>query len=183
MTKDEAMRIALEALESASNNENNFHDYRYAIAAIRAALEQPSNSTTDVVESKSGFQTEQNPVAYLYHDTVSAEFANPLADSTLLVLACDRKPNGRNETPLYTAPHKPAQDLIVGYADVHDITRDGHDFWVSRQPGKNTVPLYLYGHPPKIWQGLTDEEVWDLYTDRGNIFARAIEDKLKEKNT
>ena len=84
---------------------------------------------------------------------------------------------------LYTAPPKPAQDLIVGYADSYDLDRAGHDFWVSRQPGKNTVPLYLYGHPPKIWQGLTDEEVWDLYTDRGNIFARAIEDKLKEKNT
>lgn len=51
-------------------------------------------------------QPEQNPVAYLYHDTVSAEFANPLTDSTLLVLACDRKPNGRNETPLYTASPK-----------------------------------------------------------------------------
>lgn len=46
----------------------------------------------------------QEPVAYLYHDTVCAELANPLADSTLLVLACDRKPNGRNETPLYTSP-------------------------------------------------------------------------------
>ena len=46
MTKDEAMRIALEALESASNNENNFHDYRYAIAAIRAALEQPEQEPT-----------------------------------------------------------------------------------------------------------------------------------------
>lgn len=49
-------------------------------------------------------QPEQKPVAYLYHDTACAELANPLADSTLLVLACDRKPNGRNETPLYTAP-------------------------------------------------------------------------------
>ncbi len=158
--------------------------------------EEPPNSTTDVVESKSGFQTEQNPVAYLYHDTVSAEFANPLADSTLLVLACDRKQNGRNETPLYTAPPKPAQDLIVGYAENHDINRSGHDFWVSRQPGKNTVPLYLYGHPPKIWQGLTDEErrgipEWQkIQEELGSVWAPmmlylylAIEAKLKEKNT
>ncbi len=42
----------------------------------------------------------------------------------------------------------------------------------------------LYTAPPKReWVGLTDEEVWDLYTDRGNVFARAIEAKLKEKNT
>ena len=33
------------------------------------------------------------------------------------------------------------------------------------------------------WVGLTDEEVWDLYTDRGNVFARAIEAKLKDMNT
>ena len=86
------------------------------------------------------------------------------------------------------APPKPAQDLIVGYADVHDLTRDGHDFWVSRQPGKNTVPLYLYGHPPKIWQGLTDEDVDKLcMAFMGQFhkpsFARAIEAKLKEKNS
>ena len=30
----------------------------------------------------------------------------------------------------------------VGYADKYDLERDGHDFWVSRQEGKHTVPLY-----------------------------------------
>ena len=91
MTKDEAMRIALEALEkdpAPLNAINNAKCFLYS------ALEQPSDSV------------EQKPFAYLYHDTVSAEFANPLADSTLLVLACDRNQNGRNETPLYTAPPK-----------------------------------------------------------------------------
>jgi len=33
------------------------------------------------------------------------------------------------------------------------------------------------------WVGLTDEEVWECYSDRGNVFYRAIEAKLKEKNT
>jgi hypothetical protein len=46
------------------------------------------------------------PVAYFYHDAPCAKLANPLAHSTLLVLACDRKPSYRNETPLYTAPPK-----------------------------------------------------------------------------
>ena len=94
-----------------------------------------------------------------------------------------------NIAPLYTAPPKPAQDLIVGYADVHDLTRDGHDFWVSRQPGKNTVPLYLYGHPPKIWQGLTNEEIAEAAKrfrwDDKYAFASAAcwaEEKLREKN-
>ena len=123
MTKDEAMRIALEALGTVREWEVADYDpLENAITALRQALEQPS------------------------------------------------------------------QDLIVGHADVHDLTRDGHDFWVSRQPGKNTVPLYLYGHPPKIWQGLTDEEIdhiWGItkpdYEDLFD-FPRAIEAKLKDKN-
>jgi len=32
------------------------------------------------------------------------------------------------------------------------------------------------------WVGLTDEEVWECYSDRGSVFYRAIEAKLKEKN-
>ena len=42
------------------------------------------------------------PVGYLYHDAESAEKANPLLHSTLIVFASDRKPTCRNETPLYT---------------------------------------------------------------------------------
>jgi N6-adenosine-specific RNA methylase IME4 len=33
------------------------------------------------------------------------------------------------------------------------------------------------------WVGLTDEEIWDCYTDQGKKFYLAIEAKLKEKNT
>ena len=36
----EAMRLALDALESASNNEGNFYDYEYAATALRQAIEQ-----------------------------------------------------------------------------------------------------------------------------------------------
>jgi hypothetical protein len=44
------------------------------------------------------------PVAYLYHDAQSAHDANPLVHSTLLVMANERRPECRNETPLYTHP-------------------------------------------------------------------------------
>jgi len=33
------------------------------------------------------------------------------------------------------------------------------------------------------WVGLTDEEVWECYSDRGSVFYRAVEAKLKEKNS
>lgn len=32
--------------------------------------------------------------------------------------------------------------VLIGYADKYDLERDGHDFWVSREPGKDTVPIY-----------------------------------------
>ena len=37
--------------------------------------------------------------------------------------------------------------------------------------------------PEREWVGLTDDEVWECYSDRGSVFYRAIEAKLKEKNT
>ena len=84
----------------------------------------------------------------------------------------------------------------VGYVDTYDLNREGHDFWVSRQEGKHTVPLYK-APPKREWVGLTADEIQsfvDNYLDVGDEwiddhyvcgdveFARAIEAKLKEKN-
>lgn len=158
MDKDEALRIALEALvdfgwhietcpQFPTWAESKKHPpctcgYDTAITALRQALEQPGIVPSDY-SKQSPVQPEQKPVAYLYHDTACAELANPLAGSTLLVLACDRKPNGRNETPLYTAP------------------------------------------PKREWVGLTDEEEIELdekYGDDFNAYIDARDAKLKEKN-
>lgn len=43
--------------------------------------------------------------------------------------------------------------------------------------GKTTI----YSPPQRTWVGLTDEEIWE--TPTLSEFARAIEAKLKEKNT
>ena len=56
--------------------------------------------------SSQGKQTQQEPIAYLYHDASAARHANPRIHSTLLVLACDRQPQCRNETPLYDHPQQ-----------------------------------------------------------------------------
>jgi len=37
--------------------------------------------------------------------------------------------------------------------------------------------------PQRTWVGLTNEEVWECYSGQGSVFYRAIEAKLKEKNT
>ena len=47
-----------------------------------------------------------------------------------------------------------------------------------------TAPtVYFFQMPKPEWVGLTDEEVWECYSDRGSVFYRAVEAKLKEKNT
>jgi hypothetical protein len=45
-----------------------------------------------------------------------------------------------------------------------------------------TIPLYM-APSKREWVGLTDDEIWDCYTDQGKRFYLAIEAKLKEKNT
>lgn len=59
--------------------------------------------------------------------------------------------------------------------------------------GWTQKPLYYTASPQRIWQGLTDEEINDQWTTAMRNtegtrlpipeFARAIEAKLKEKNT
>jgi hypothetical protein len=94
----------------------------------------------------------------------------------------------------------------VAWADKYDIDREGHDFWVSRQrPAKYGVPLYAapFSTPHSAahsadsagtfcrreWVGLTEQETGAIMEDlnaygtRLYEFARAIEAKLKEKNT
>ena len=56
-----------------------------------------------------------------------------------------------------------------------------------KEKGWPVTPLYT-APPQREWVGLTDEEIEDLYFDRFSMgeldaFARAIEAKLKEKNT
>jgi hypothetical protein len=49
-------------------------------------------------------EPEQEPVAYLYHDASTPSDAHPWLHSTMLVLAADRRPGLRGETPLFAHP-------------------------------------------------------------------------------
>ena len=53
--------------------------------------------------------------------------------------------------------------------------------------GTDGMDIPLYAQPRREWVGLTDEEVQFVYADSGyndiEMFAAAIEAKLKEKNT
>ena len=59
--------------------------------------------------------------------------------------------------------------------------------WLLTQDSKETILYLLGGTPQRTWVGLTDEEIWDTpdYEETRKMyrFAKAIEAKLKEKNT
>lgn len=53
--------------------------------------------------------------------------------------------------------------------------------------GKRTNDIHTCTPPQRTWQGLTDEEIKDLYFDKFSMgelkaFAKGIEAKLKERN-
>jgi len=75
------------------------------------------------------------------------------------------------------------EPALWGMPDGKVVDKWGLQFYSNVDP-KDTTPYYT--HPPRReWVGLTDEEVRNIFTkmEWWKPFARAIEAKLKEKNT
>jgi hypothetical protein len=76
----------------------------------------------------------------------------------------------------------------IGYVCENAV---GHKYFRWKKPPSTYKPIALYATPPqRTWVGLTDEEVQTLRYKIDSTahwtydeFARAIEAKLKEKNT
>lgn len=101
----------------------------------------------------------------------------------LLVERIDREGCTPLDWPEYdaltAALEQPAQQEPVGHFSVNDYGR-----WEENE-GEYGQPLY---DRPQAhdWVELTDEELYELWNESvpsPNIFARAIEAKLREKNT
>jgi hypothetical protein len=73
-------------------------------------------------------------------------------------------------------------DQPVAWMSSHDV-----GFKRSEFGDTPTVPLYTTPQPQREWVGLTNEEIQFIYADSGyneiEMFASAIEQALKEKNT
>jgi hypothetical protein len=73
----------------------------------------------------------------------------------------------------------------VAWMNEGDIGKTDWKVWAHGKPTA-TIPLYT-APPQREWQGLTDEEVkdivWNLPYEPSQEHIRAIEAKLKEKNT
>ena len=158
--KDEALRLALEFLESG-----NFVYPTSLSTAIKEALAQPAQEPVAWMRpSEEGYDS-----AFRDHSTVVACTGNPWT----------------GWVPLYTTPPaaQPAQEPVAwicyGATGKRDI--DFYEADIDKLP----IGTQLYTTPqPRPWVGLTDEErdeILDSYLTAGGR-ARAIEAKLKEKN-
>jgi len=145
MTKEEALNLALDALETSMYPQQK---QLQAITAIKEALAQP----------------EQEPVVWMYQDksTHDVRFQKHMRGFV--------DHGATYETPLYTSP--PQQELVCVCGAV----------WEGQE--------LIYTTPQRTWVGLTDDEIVLIVAECAAShqhtdihFAKAIEAKLKEKNT
>ena len=177
MTKDEALKLALEALTHLQPNAlTSFYtigNRDKAIKAIREALAQPETV------SPGGGLVPAVPVAVYGYCPVCGGAG----------VMRERRPNGDDKCtnghkyPSSKALAQPEQEPVA-WMGAHDHT----DLYYRKPPQVDVVPLYTV---PPHRKPLTDEEIkrmaakWflSMYWPLCNTFARAIEAKLKEKNT
>ena len=159
MTDRELMQMALDAL---SNFDKGNHGMRWqvpVIKALRIRLAQPEPAECDGGQCGIGGYCKQCPKTQPEPEPVAWGFQNTGI-------------TGSNRW-MYLRETIPAEDQYRGI------------LW---------TPLYT-APPQREWQGMTDENIFSLLvnlqemyvrpptTDSRFIFARAIEAKLKEKNT
>jgi hypothetical protein len=194
MTKDKALRIALNALEM---NQPIIEDYGYG-----EPLERHHKAITSIYEA---LETKDEPVAWMtinaYGDEDDIWYENP--EGNLL--------EGWTYKPLYTTP-QPKQEqgepveywnAVEGWVKIDEVREHFESVscgTIYKNGGEGRVPLYTT--PQRTWVGLTDEEMntaldyWsdDSRSSYGGAHAangeyvdmietwRYIEAKLKEKN-
>ncbi len=168
MSDREAMKLALEALESAADNECNFHDYKHAADALRKALEQKPWDTTDMAHRAGGLSMEQDEIVPSDYSGVTGDYSGVTGDYMEQEPVAWRNAAIRLGEDLYS----------VGPNGYYDMTASQWLDWALSVV--NTAP------PKREWFGLTDEEEIELdetYGDDFNAYIDARDAKLKEKNT
>ena len=170
MTKDEALKLALEALEWCQGGEPC--GTAAAIAAIKEALAQP----------------EQEPVRVGRDFSCKVCGNKPDGEGILEhgkgCYALDKNGGGSEFIADAIDSHLPVQEPI-SCARCKDLEGQAYDLLGQL---KVANLKWSVAHP---WVGLTDEDVFAVLEELQNmyhrppsaIFAQAIEAKLKEKNT
>jgi hypothetical protein len=164
MTDKEAMRLALEALETLMIERESI--YEKAITALKERLADPMREV-----QRLGQEIEQEPVAHCKVRPLRGDESFPKVEIDWV--------NHPIPGPLYTSPpqrteQEPVSDEIASIIACRDM--------LDAQP----VPEFdRVIWPERTWVGLTDDEIALINADYPHPqgFARAIEAKLSEKNT
>lgn len=97
--------------------------------------------------------------------------------------ALDKKAENARELGL---DYEPAQQEPVAYLCENAV---GHKYFRWKKPSSTYKPIALYTSPQRTWVGLSDLNIDELENNymksaqTAHEFLRAIEAKLKEKNT
>ena len=179
MTKDAALKLALEALEGADMIDC---DMREAITALKEALAQPEQKPVAAyleVRRPNGPWQRYN----LYSSVAVAEDA---------MRRIEGPPIEVRVLPLYTAPPKPEpephQCKGIPRKGCNYLTACGHVCNKCGEIHHAHMLAYVFDTPPKHeWVGLTKDDidlVWPSPAGTNSVYivARAIEAKLKQKN-
>lgn len=166
MTKDEALRKALEALEEPKEHIAK-HRRLEAITAIKEALAQPDPPPECQTEA------EKKAFAFGWWKAMEAQrLAQPKQEPVGVVALDTSRPfvGGSYNGQVMPWSQAPAVKTVVMFKDL-----------------PLNAPLYTTP-PQRTWIGLTDEDkqtAFDETQEGGGFweFADAIEAKLKEKNT
>ena len=209
MTKEEALKLALEALEYASTGNRRPEIIVPAITAIKEALAQPEPApVTKYCRECLTYNGHQDGCS---HATI--QFNNKLTDKQILSA---NYPDGEENGPIVSAPDfdlicfarsieealaQPAQEeslepfeywnAVEGWVKIEEVRKHFGTVGcgtIYKTAGEDRVPLYTTP-PQRPWVGLTDEEREEIenrpfsQNDWLWSYACAIEAKLKEKNT
>ena len=164
----QALELALEALGNAEYGNYDKEELNQTITAIKEALAQPEEEKLHPVHIGVDVTKEGTAVTAFY-----------------------RKPDAVMEV-FYAQFHPMAQPeqepvAIVHRNEYNEYRLEPHDnFDINSIPFNIDVPLFK--SLQRTWVGLTDEDIWTVLQFRGYntdtiAVAKAIEAKLKEKNT
>jgi hypothetical protein len=166
MTKDKALKMAIEAMTLP----NNF-SFLMAITACKEALEQPS-----VAELNDEY----------LHDTYVQGLSQPAQEPVAWISVKDKLPPVNIEVLTYDKHHEKQYfltSIIIENVDKFYFNAFTHWMPLPKAPNETNT------HPAPSWQGLSDDELSELLVSKGETsikyldFARAIEQALKDKNS
>ena len=171
MTKDEALRLALEALSEAHYVVEHRQDVKkreQAITAIKAAL---ANEALDKMAENA------RELGLDYYVPCCTDKTCPKCKAALEAKDGECK-HCTDGCPACDARKLPEQEPVAWAK----FSAKGNIIDLLSEPDDDYTPLYTTP-PQRTWVGLTEEELSQIEgTHIGRSFAHAIEAKLKEKN-